>query len=100
VIEEVFEPADSEWRGIGIIPKSGLEIRSLYSDWNTEIQIPVKVEPSEEPRGCLCGQILQGIVEPPDCRHFGKTCTPGNPVGPCMVSSEGTCAAYFKYRQI
>jgi hydrogenase expression/formation protein HypD len=98
MISEVFEPCDSEWRGIGSIPKSGLKIRDSYKAWDAEVQIPVEVEPTHEPQGCLCGQILQGRVQPPACRHFGKTCTPGNPVGPCMVSSEGTCAAYFKYQ--
>ena len=98
VIYEVFEPCDSEWRGIGNIPKSGLKIRNVFSNWDAELQIPVEVEPTREPKGCLCGQVLQGLVKPPECRHFGKTCTPGYPVGPCMVSSEGTCAAYFKYK--
>ena len=60
-------------------------------------QLPVEIVKTKEPKGCLCGQILQGKVIPPECKHFGKTCTPGNPVGSCMVSSEGTCAAYFKY---
>ncbi|MFH1943155.1 MAG: hydrogenase formation protein HypD [bacterium] len=98
IIGEVFEPCDSEWRGIGSIPNSGLKIRDSYEAWDAEVQIPVEVEPTHEPKGCLCGQILQGRAKPPACRHFGKTCTPGNPVGPCMVSSEGTCAAYFKYK--
>jgi len=97
VIDTVFEPYDSEWRGIGVIPKSGLKIRAAYQNWDAELQIPVKVEPTKEPKGCLCGMVLQGLVKPPECSHFGKTCTPDNPVGPCMVSSEGTCAAYFKY---
>lgn len=96
-IGTVFETCDSEWRGIGSIPESGLKIREDYWDWDAEIQIPVDVESTREPKGCLCGQILQGRVVPTECRHFGKSCTPGNPVGPCMVSSEGTCAAYYKY---
>lgn len=96
-IDQVFEPCDSYWRGIGVIPGSGLKIRSEFSQWDAEIQLPVPLEPAEEPSGCLCGQILQGKVKPPECGHFGKGCTPGNPIGPCMVSSEGTCAAYFRY---
>ena len=100
VIETVFEPADSEWRGVGAIPMSGLKIRDNFSEWDVEKKVPVEVEPTKEPRGCLCGQILQGMAQPPACRHFGKTCTPGNPVGPCMVSSEGTCAAYYRYRMV
>jgi hydrogenase expression/formation protein HypD len=98
-IETVFEPADSEWRGVGAIPMSGLKIREDFSEWDAEKKVPVEVEPTKEPKGCLCGQVLQGMVQPPSCRHFGKTCTPGNPVGPCMVSSEGTCAAYYRYRR-
>ncbi len=98
VVYSVFEPCDSEWRGLGTIPGSGLKIRREFSDWDAEIQCSVEVEPTREPKGCLCGQVLQGKVKPSACRHFGKTCTPGNPVGPCMVSSEGTCAAYYKYQ--
>lgn len=97
-IYTVFKPCDSEWRGVGSIPHSGLSIHEDFSLWNAEVQIPVDLEPTQEPKGCLCGQVLQGKVKPPSCRHFGKSCTPGNPVGPCMVSSEGTCAAYFKYK--
>jgi len=97
VMDDVFEPYDSEWRGIGVIPESGLRIRKAFQQWDAEVQIPVEVELTKEPKGCLCGQVLQGRVKPPQCSHFGKTCTPDNPVGPCMVSSEGTCAAYFKY---
>ncbi len=96
-IEGVFKSCDSNWRGIGVIPGSGLCIRDEYADWDAEIQIPVEVEPTREPKGCLCGKILQGLVKPPDCKLYADTCTPANPVGPCMVSSEGTCAAYFKY---
>ena len=98
VVYSVFESCDSEWRGIGTIPGSGLKIRSEFSDWDAEVRCSVDVEPTREPKGCLCGQVLQGKVKPSACRHFGKTCTPGNPVGPCMVSSEGTCAAYYKYQ--
>lgn len=97
-VNRVFEPCDSDWRGIGMIPGSGLCIRDTYGDWDTEKRLSVDVEPTHEAKGCLCGQVLQGRVKPPDCRHFGKSCTPMNPVGPCMVSTEGTCAAYFKYK--
>jgi hydrogenase expression/formation protein HypD len=100
VIYSVFEPSESEWRGIGIIPNSGLKIRGEYADWDVEIRLPVEVEPTQEPKGCLCGQVLQGKVKPSSCQHFGKRCTPANPLGPCMVSSEGTCAAYFKYNLV
>ena len=98
MLYNVFEPCDSEWRGLGNIPGSGLRIRNEFARWDVEKQIAVDVEPTKEPEGCLCGQVLQGRVKPPQCRHFGKTCTPGHPVGPCMVSTEGTCAAFYKYQ--
>ena len=97
VMDEVFEVDDSAWRGLGSIPMSGLRIRDSFAAWDAEVQIPVEVEPQREPKGCLCGEMLQGKVRPPECGHFGKSCTPDDPVGPCMVSSEGTCAAYYKY---
>jgi len=100
VVYSVFESSDSEWRGIGVIPNSGLKIRPDFSDWDAEVRFPVEVEPTREPKGCLCGQVLQGKTKPDSCPHFGKCCTPGDPLGPCMVSSEGTCAAYFKYKLV
>ena len=96
-LDSVFEPCDSDWRGIGDIPGSGLRIRDAYAEWDAQKRFTVDVEPTREPKGCLCGQVLQGKVKPPTCRLFGKECTPSNPVGPCMVSTEGTCAAYYKY---
>lgn len=100
VIYEVFELCDSHWRGLGKIEGSGLKIKDSFSMWDAEVQIPVEVEPIREPEGCLCGQVLQGKVKPSACSHFGSTCTPDDPVGPCMVSSEGTCAAYYKYEHV
>ena len=97
VLASVFKPCDSDWRGIGTIPGSGMQIRNEFARWDTEIKLPVEVEPTQELKGCLCGQVLQGLVKPSDCRLFAKQCVPENPVGPCMVSSEGTCAAYYKY---
>jgi len=98
MLDEVFEPCDATWRGVGLIPKSGLAIRDSFSAWDVTLQIPVDVEPTREHKGCLCGQVLQGRVKPTDCIHYGKACTPDHPVGPCMVSTEGTCAAYHRYR--
>ncbi len=98
IIYEVFESSDAEWRGLGVIPKSGLAIKEEYSPLNTEKQFEVEVEDTVEPKGCICGQILQGKKRPPQCKHFGTSCVPDNPIGPCMVSSEGTCAAFFKYK--
>jgi hydrogenase expression/formation protein HypD len=97
LIEEVFEPCDSAWRGIGVIPGSGLRIRDRYADFDAARQIEVEVEEPKEHKGCLCGEILKGKVTPKDCPLFRKACTPENPVGACMVSSEGTCAAEYKY---
>jgi hydrogenase expression/formation protein HypD len=97
VLNEVFEPADADWRGIGRIKKSGLKFRKKYSSFDAEKKFKVKVPESRTPKGCVCGEVLQGIKSPKDCKLFGKKCTPMKPVGPCMVSSEGTCAAYYKY---
>lgn len=97
LIDEVFAVCDSEWRGLGIIPDSGLKIREGFSEFDAEKNIEVEVEPTKENPACLCGEILRGIKIPSDCKLFGKECVPENPVGPCMVSSEGTCAAWYKY---
>jgi len=98
VMNNVFEIDDSEWHGIGSIPKSGLKIRSEYSVFDAEISKPVKVEPTILHKGCRCGEVLMGLIDPVECPLFSKVCTPENPHGACMVSSEGTCAAWFKYR--
>lgn len=97
VMDQVFEPCDAPWRGLGVIPKSGLAIRDAFSSFDAGLRFDVNVPKAQEPKGCLCAQILQGAARPPDCRLFKTACTPRTPVGPCMVSSEGTCAAYFKY---
>ncbi|NOY13955.1 MAG: hydrogenase formation protein HypD [Deltaproteobacteria bacterium] len=97
LLEEVFEPCDTAWRGIGVIPGSGLKISAAYADFDAELQLLVAVEEPKEHQGCLCGEILKGKVTPKDCPLFRTACTPENPVGACMVSSEGTCAAEYKY---
>ena len=96
LMNEVFEPVDSEWRGIGIIPGSGLKLKEKYTQFDAN-NISVKVEPVEENSECICGEILRGVKTPLDCSLFGVECLPENPKGPCMVSSEGTCAAFYKY---
>lgn len=96
-MNEYFEPADSYWRGIGLIPGSGLVLRDRWHHRNAEVVIPIDVADVAEPKGCLCGLVLRGIKSPPECPLFGKRCTPEHPVGACMVSTEGSCAAYFKY---
>jgi len=99
MLEEVFELRDDWWRGLGVLPKSGLKIRKKYADFDAEEQIPVEVEPTREDKGCICGEILKGLKNPKDCMLFAKACTPNNPVGACMVSHEGSCHAYYKYNR-
>ena len=97
IIRRLFVPADAAWRGIGVIPGSGLAIAPEFREYDAEVMIPVIVEASVEHSGCRCGEILRGKVSPGDCPLFGGVCTPESPVGACMVSSEGTCAAAYKY---
>ena len=99
LVEQVFEPCNAEWRGLGMIPASGLRIRPELSRFDASARFEVEVEPTVEPRGCRCGDVLRGAIAPTGCPLFGRTCTPEHPVGPCMVSSEGSCAAYFRYRE-
>ena len=97
ILYKVFQPCSARWRGIGDIPDSGLELRPEYSAFNAATKLPVEVEEPREHAGCLCGEILKGKVRPTDCKLFKTVCTPEDPVGACMVSSEGTCAAEYKY---
>lgn len=98
-ISEVFEPCDAEWRGIGIIPGSGLRVKDSLKHFDAANKFEVIVEETREDKGCICGLILQGMKNPSECPLFGKKCKPENPVGACMVSSEGTCAAWYKYER-
>lgn len=97
ILEEIFEPADACWRGIGVIPLSGLRIREKYAAHDAQKLFDVQVPDARTPKGCACGEILIGAKTPPECALYKKVCTPMDPVGPCMVSTEGTCAAYYKY---
>ena len=97
-IEKVFAKADSEWRGIGSVKNSGLKIRKAFADFDAEKKFDIKIKPAKENSSCACGDVLKGVKTPLECRLFGRMCTPEHPVGACMVSSEGTCAAYYKYR--
>lgn len=99
LIGQVFEPADAVWRGIGTIPGSGLSLRAAFEAYDAGKRFGMALAEVPEPRGCACGEILTGLKIPPQCRLYQKACTPTTPVGPCMVSSEGTCAAYYKYHQ-
>jgi len=98
LINEVFEPRDDWWRGLGVLPGSGQGIKKKYESFDAEKQIEVDIEPPIEPKGCICGEILKGLKKPTDCKLFKKVCTPAYPVGTCMVSNEGTCQAYFNFR--
>ncbi len=95
---QVFEPCPAQWRGMGVVPGSGLKLREEYRDLDAELAFDIEPGPTCEPEGCICGDILRGVKTPADCRLFGKACTPQKPVGPCMVSSEGSCSAYYLYR--
>ncbi len=97
MVDEIFEPADMDWRGLGVIPESGLKIRDKYAQFDAEKRLDITIPQVEEAKGCRCGEILKGMSIPSDCPLFDSRCTPANPIGPCMVSSEGTCAAYHKY---
>ena len=97
LMESVFEISDANWRGIGIIPSSGLQLKSGYDKYDAEKRFTIEPGPAIEPQGCICGSILRGVSTPLECKLFRRTCTPENPVGPCMVSSEGSCATYYHY---
>ena len=98
-IERVFEPAPAIWRAMGELPDSGLELRPSYQRFDARRRFDVVMGEDVSPPGCLCGQVIQGKATPAGCSLFGKVCTPLKPVGPCMVSSEGTCAAWYKYNR-
>jgi len=97
LMEQVFEPCPAQWRGIGEVPSSGLKLRGKYQQLDAELVFDIDPGPTYEPSGCICGDILRGVKTPPDCQLFGQACTPEYPVGPCMVSSEGSCSAYYLY---
>ncbi len=99
VMAEVFRPADACWRGIGVIADSGLKIRERFAAFDAARVFGIAARRVPEPPGCACGEILTGGRKPPQCGLYATACTPSNPVGPCMVSSEGTCAAYYRYHR-
>jgi len=100
LMNEIFEPCDVAWRGLGVIPGTGLKLRAPYARFDATVRVPVKPPESRETPGCQCGQVLRGIIAPPECRLFGRACVPEHPIGPCMVSSEGSCAAFYRYRNV
>ncbi len=97
LINKYFEPCDANWRGIGVIPGSGLKLRDEAKLFDVSRVFNLDIPEGHEPKGCQCGLVLRGVKIPTDCRLFGKACTPEHPVGACMVSTEGSCAAYYKY---
>jgi hydrogenase expression/formation protein HypD len=99
ILDEVFEPADCAWRGLGTIPESGLVFRNGFREFDAASRFEIPAVQSHDTPGCRCGDVLKGIISPPECPLFRTACFPRNPLGPCMVSAEGTCAAYYKYHQ-
>jgi len=97
IMDTVFEPCEAEWRGMGSVPESGLRLREQYRRFDAEAVFEIEVPPPHEPEGCLCGDILRGVKTPLDCTLFRGACPPERPVGPCMVSAEGSCSAYYHY---
>ncbi len=97
MLTRVFTVSDASWRGFGTIPASGLTIRPEFAHRDAARNFPLTVTPAQEPPGCRCGEVLRGVIAPTECRLFRRVCTPRNPIGPCMVSAEGACAAYFRY---
>ncbi len=97
LMEQVFEPCPARWRGMGEVADSGLKLREKYQRFDAEANFDIAPGPTVEHAGCICGDILRGVKTPADCKLFGKACTPENPVGPCMVSTEGSCSAYYLY---
>jgi hydrogenase expression/formation protein HypD len=97
IMYQVFEQTDTAWRGLGTIGQSGLKIRGEFDAFDAEKKFDISVPHAKEPKGCACGKILMGLKTPLECPLYKKICSPSHPVGPCMVSTEGTCAAYYKY---
>jgi hydrogenase expression/formation protein HypD len=99
MLDRVFQPADADWRGLGVVPASGLVFREAYARFDAARAFDIVARPSIEPKGCRCGEVLRGVMRPPECALFARACDPAHPVGPCMVSAEGACAAYYQYRE-
>ncbi len=98
LVDRFFEPADADWRGFGTIPGSGLALRPQWAHRDASA-IPVELPAPREPAGCRCGDVLRGTIDPPECSLFGNGCTPASPVGACMVSREGSCAAWYRHER-
>lgn len=99
LLREVFDQQDDWWRGLGVLPGSGLRLKAAFQHFDIENELAVQVEETRVDKGCICGDILKGLKKPKDCKLFGKACTPSYPVGACMVSHEGTCHAWYRYNR-
>jgi hydrogenase expression/formation protein HypD len=99
IMREVFEIADQKWRGIGMIPRSGLRLSTAYAAYDANLIFDLELISAEEPAECISALVLQGLKKPTDCTAFAVRCTPENPLGAPMVSAEGACAAYYHYRR-
>jgi hydrogenase expression/formation protein HypD len=97
-LNDVFEPCDAPWRGLGVIPLSGLMLRKVFCEYDAENRIPVSIDYHEDNDLCKCGEILRGLKTPDDCPLFADICSPQNPIGACMVSNEGACNTWYKYK--
>ena len=97
LVDELMESCDSEWRGLGVIPDSGMKLRKEWEMFDARVKYQIPEMEGRANPACRCGDVLQGKCKPSDCKVFGKVCTPQHPVGACMVSNEGACSAYFMY---
>jgi hydrogenase expression/formation protein HypD len=98
IMSEVFEVRPYfEWRGMGFISQSGLKLNEDFAPWDAELRFSVPGVRVADPKACQCGEVLKGVIKPWECKVFGTACTPETPIGTCMVSSEGACAAYYNY---
>ncbi|MGH7750892.1 MAG: hydrogenase formation protein HypD, partial [Candidatus Dormibacteria bacterium] len=101
VLAEVFELRPHfEWRGLGFISQSALRLRPEFAAWDAEVAFPVPGVRVADPKACQCGEVLKGVIKPWECKVFGTGCTPETPIGTCMVSSEGACAAYYNFGRL
>ncbi|MGZ8144311.1 MAG: hydrogenase formation protein HypD [Methylosarcina sp.] len=99
LMEQVFDVVDRNWRGLGTLAASGLALKACYNEWNAELRFPVDATAAPESAACRSGEVLQGLIKPAQCAEFNVRCTPEHPLGATMVSSEGACAAYYRYRR-
>lgn len=97
LVNKLMEPCDTEWRGLGMIPSSGMKLRKEYENYDARVHFGIEPIQGKGNKACRCGEVLQGKCLPSDCPCFGKACTPLHPVGACMVSNEGACSAYYQY---